>query len=64
MLWEHYLQALKIIFGVHRKRSTEKITRKKKVSNLQKHVFFHFSFFLDPILLSNLIILDFFIHFK
>jgi hypothetical protein len=38
-------QALEIIFEVQRKRSNEKVTRKKKPSNLQ-NTFFFLSF--DP----------------
>ncbi len=56
-------QALEIIFEVQRKRSDEKIIRKKKKLFNLKNMFF-FSFFLfEPLLLSNLITFLFFIHF-
>jgi hypothetical protein len=41
-------RALEIIFEVQRKKSNEKITRKKKTFQLAKHKFFFFSFSLDP----------------
>jgi len=53
-------QAPKIIFEVQRKRSIEKITRRKnKLFNLQNAVFLF-----GPLLLLNLIIFLFLIHFK
>ncbi len=53
-------QVLKIIFEVQRKMSNEKITRREINFPTDKMHFFLFG----PFLLSNLIILLFFIHFK
>ncbi len=56
----NYTQAPKIIFEMQRKRSIEKITRRKnKLFNLQNAVFLF-----GPLLLLNLIIFLFLIHFK
>jgi hypothetical protein len=56
-------QALEIIFEEQRRRSNEKIIRRKnKLSNLQNAFFFSFLFF-GPLLFSNLIIFLFF-HLK
>jgi hypothetical protein len=56
-------QAIEIIFEMQRKRCNEKNNKtKNNLSNLQNMVFF-FSLF-GPLLLSNLIILLFFIHFQ
>jgi hypothetical protein len=53
-------QAVEIIFEVQRKRSNEKITRKKKsFSTYKKRMFFFFSFLFGPLLLLNLIIFYF-----
>jgi hypothetical protein len=54
-------QALEIIFEVQRKRSNEKITRKKKAFQLTKCLLF---FIFGSLLLSNLINFLFFIHLK
>jgi hypothetical protein len=59
-------QALEIIFEVQRKRSNEKITRRKnKLSNLQNvcvRVFFFLLFV--PLLFSKLITFLFLVHLK
>jgi hypothetical protein len=60
---EELPQALEIIFEVQRKRSREKISRKKKVFQLTKHILFIFLFF-GPFLFSNIITFLFFIHLK
>jgi hypothetical protein len=41
-------QALEIIFEVQRKKSNEKLTRKKKTFQLTKHELFIFPFSSDP----------------
>jgi len=56
-------QVLEIIFEVQRKISNEKVTKKKKFSNLQNTFFFLF-FLFGPFLLSNVITLFIFIHLK
>jgi hypothetical protein len=56
-------QALKIIFEVQRKRSNEKITRRKISFPTYKTHFFSF-FLFEPPLLSNLITFLFLIHLK
>jgi len=51
-------QALEILFEVQRKRSNEKITKKKekkKAFQLIKHVFFFLSILFGHLLFSNLI---------
>jgi hypothetical protein len=56
------LRVLEIIFEVQRKRSNEKITRKKEVFQFTKHGFFSFSFFSLDLLFSKLIPFLFLIH--
>jgi hypothetical protein len=58
-----FLQALEIIFEVQRKKSNEKITRKKIGFPTYKNFFFFLRLF-EPLLFSNLITFLFFIHFK
>jgi hypothetical protein len=57
------LWALEIIFEVQRKRSNEKITRRKISLPTYKTCFF-FPLIIGTLLLSNLITFLFFIHFK
>jgi hypothetical protein len=57
-------QALEIIFEVQRKRSNEKITRRKISFPTYKTSFFFFDVLFGPLLLSNLIAFLYFIHVK
>jgi hypothetical protein len=58
-------QALEIVFEVQRKRSNEKITRKKKkLSNLRNAFFFFCLLLFGPLLLLNIITFLFLIHFQ
>jgi hypothetical protein len=57
-------QALEIIFEVQKKRSNEKITRRKISFPTYKKKIFFFGVFFGPLLLSNLIAFLYFIHVK
>jgi hypothetical protein len=58
-------QALEFVFEVQKKRSNEKIARKKKSFPTYKMFFsFFFFLFLGPLLFLNLITFLFFIHFQ
>jgi hypothetical protein len=57
-------QALEIIFEVQKKKSNEKITRRKiSFSTYKMHFILFFSLF-GPLQLSNLVTFLFLIHFK
>jgi len=55
-------QALEIIFEMQRKRSNEKIARRKKSFPTHKTLFFPVVF--GPLLLSKLLTFSFLVHFK
>jgi hypothetical protein len=56
-------QPVEIIFEVQRKRSNEKITRRKISFSTYKTLSFFFLLF-EPLLFSNIITFLFFVHFK
>jgi hypothetical protein len=57
-------QALEILFEMQRKRSNEKITRKKKKKSFPTHKLVFFFSFLWPVLFSKFLTFSFFVHLK